>query len=161
MDSFNQSNKSQKYQMHTKTADFKFTQYRFNTNICAQTANFIGDILNFMNITEYRCAYMQITEVIFFFTLTLILSHRIRITNAIWRIKKPNMLADWAEKRAPHQHVGVVVCFSSFMNKLISWKAGTSSLISLMIWLYGSSVVCAILIIAFVQSLANLTQCST
>ena len=52
-----------KFQMSTKTADFKFTQYRFNTNICAQTANFIGDILNFMNITEYRCAYMRITEV--------------------------------------------------------------------------------------------------
>jgi len=54
-----------KFQMSTKTADFKFTQYRFNTNICAQTANFIGDndISNFLNITEYRCAYMRITEV--------------------------------------------------------------------------------------------------
>ena len=56
-----------KFQMYTKTADFKFTQYIFNTNICAQTANFIGDISNFLNITEYRCAYMQITEAIFFF----------------------------------------------------------------------------------------------
>jgi len=55
-----------KFQMYTKTADFKFTQYIFNTNICAQTANFIGDISNFLNITEYRCAYMRITEVIFF-----------------------------------------------------------------------------------------------
>ena len=96
MDSFNQSNKSKKYPIQYKIPDVhkncRFQIYTVRTQHCAQTANFIGDISNFLNITEYRCAYMRITEVIFFCqTLTLILSHRIRITNAIWRIKKPYM----------------------------------------------------------------------